>query len=350
MKRFAAFIVVLCLSSLTAFAADPLLPESFEGWQRSATIKHGNDPAQVDPAYPAVLKEYGFQDYESADYTRGGRRITIRAARFENVTGSYGAFSFYRSPDMQNEDIGDAAASSNNRILFFHSNLLIDATLDKVTAMSAADLRVLAKSLPSAHGNAATPPNLPGYLPKEHLVRETSRYIIGPAALSLVHAPISAEQVNFEKFHSDAEVAMGEYADHDQKSTMVIVSYPTKEIATERLQNFQTTMGDAPGFLAKRTGDKVVLMTGDLPLSDEKSLVGSVNFDATVSWTEATHLGARDNVGNLIVAAFGLIGILLVIGIIFGVVFGGARVLITRVLPGRFHKGDEGEFINLDLR
>ena len=74
------------------------------------------------------------------------------------------------------------------------------------------------------------------------------------------------------------------------------------------------------------------------------------SIDATVSWTEATHLGARDNVGNLIVAAFGLIGILLVIGIIFGVVFGGARVLITRVLPGRFHKGDEGEFINLDLR
>jgi len=349
MNRFAALIAVLCLSAGGAFAADPLLPENFEGWQRASTVKHGSDPAQVDAAMPAVLKEYGFHDYESADYTRGGRRITIRAARFDNVTGAYGAFSFYRSPEMQNEDIGDAAASSNQRILFFHSNVLVDATLDKVTAMSAADLRVLAKELPFARGNNATPPNLPGYLPKEHLVRETSRYIIGPTALALVHPPVTAEQVNFEKYPT-AEVALGDYSDRDQKSTMVIVSYPTKEIATERLQNFQNTMGSTPGFLAKRTGDKVVLMTGALPLSDEKSLVGSVNFDATVSWTEATRIAPRDNVGNLIVAAFGLIGILLVIGLVFGVFFGGARVLVTRFLPGRFHKGDEGDFINLDLR
>lgn len=350
MKRFALLTAVLCLCALGAYAADPLLPQSFEGWQRSATVKHGEDPSQVDPAFPAVLKEYGFHDFESAEYTRGDRRITIKAARFDSVTGSYGAFSFYRTPEMQNEDIGDAAASSNKRILFFHSNVLIDATLDKLTAMSAAELRGLAGELPSAKGNAATPPNLPGYLPKEHLVRETSRYIIGPAALALVHAPVTAEQVNFAKYGSDAEVAIGDYSDRDQRSTMVIVSYPTKEIATERLQNFQATMQSAPGFIAKRSGDKVILMTGYLPLSDEKGLVGSVNFDATVSWTEATKIAPRDNVGNLIVAAFGLIGILLVVGVIFGVVFGGARVLVQRYLPGRFHKTDEGEFINLDLR
>ena len=145
-------------------------PKVSRAGQRSATVKHGNDPEQVDPAYPAVLKEYGFHDYESADYTRGGRRITIKAARFDNVTGSYGAFSFYRSPEMQNEDIGDAAASSNNRILFFHSNVLVDATLDKVTAMSAADLRVLAKELPSASmATMRLRPTCPAYLPKETL-------------------------------------------------------------------------------------------------------------------------------------------------------------------------------------
>jgi hypothetical protein len=350
MKRFSAAVAVILLCTVGAFAANPLLPDSFAGWQRAKGVKQGENPSQVDPAYPAVLKEYGFHDFESAEYTRDGRHIKIKAARFDNVTGAYGAFSFYRSPDMQNEAIGDAASSSNNRILFFRSNILIDATLDKVTAMSAADLRALANELPTAKGNDATPPNLPGYLPKEHLVRETSRYIIGPNALALVHAPISAEQVNFEKFGSDAEVAIGDYADHDQKSTMVIVSYPTKEIATERLQNFEKTMQNAPGFVAKRSGDKVIMMTGDLPLGDEKALVGSVNFDATVSWTEATKIAAKDNVGNLIVAAFGLIGILLVIGAIFGVVFGGARVLVQRYLPSRFHKGDEGEFINLDLR
>lgn len=351
MKRFFILIALQCLCAAGIFAADaPLLPQSFAGWEMTQAVKHGENPTQVDAAFPAVLKEYGFHDFESAEYTRGGRRITIKAARFESVSGAYGAFTFYRAPEMQREQIGDDAASANARILFYHSNVLVDATLDQITAMSAADLRTLAKALPSAHGNDATPPNLPGYLPKEHAVAGTVKYVLGPQALALVRAPITAEQVNFEKYGSDAEVALGQYADSGDQSTMVVVSYPTKEIATERLHNFESTMQSAPGFIAKRSGDKVVLMTGTLPISDEKGLVGSVNFDATVSWTEATQLTPRENVGNLIVAVFSLIGVLLLVGLIFGVFFGGTRVLFRRVLPGRFHKEDEDEFISLDLR
>jgi hypothetical protein len=351
MKRFFTLIALICLSTVGVFAADAaLLPQSFAGWEKTQPMKHGDKPIQADAAFPAVLKEYGFHDFESAQYSRGGRHITIKAARFENVSGAYGAFTFYRAPEMQREQIGDDAASANTRILFYRSNVVVDATLDQITAMSAADLRALAKELPTAQGNDATPPNLPGYLPKEKLVSGTMKYVLGPQALTEVRAPITPEQVNFEKYGSDAEVALAQYADQNDRSTMVVVSYPTKEIATERLHNLESTMQSAPGFIAKRSGDKVVLMTGTLPTSDEKGLVGSVNFDATVSWTEATRLSARDNVGNLVVAAFSLIGVLLVIGLIFGVFFGGTRVLFQRILPGRFHKEDEDEFISLDLR
>ena len=351
MKRLFNLFAVLCSLTLGAFAADPtLLPQNFAGWDKTQVLKHGNKPEQADAAYPAVLKEYGFHDFESADYVRGNRHITIKAARFDNVSGAYGAYTFYRIPEMRAEQIGDDAASANTRILFYRSNVLVDASLDQVTAMSAADLRVLAKELPEATGNEATPPNLPAYLPKEKSVPNTVKYVMGPQALNLVHAPITAEQVNYEKFGSDAEVALGQYADRGDQSTMVVISYPTKEIAGERLRNFQSSMQSAPGFVAKRSGDKVILMTGNLPLSDAKSLVGSVNFDAVVSWTEATKLAAKDNVGNLIVGVFTLIGLLLIFGLIFGVFFGGTRVLFQRILPGRFHKEDEDEFISLDLR
>ncbi len=349
MKRFAVLIAVLCFLSLGTYAADSaLLPQNFAGWEKTQTLKHGVDPSQADAAFPAVLKEYGFHDFESADYTRGDRHITIKAARFDNASGAYGAFTFYRVPEMRREEIGDEAASANTRILFFRSNVLVDATLDQITAMSAADLRALVKELPEARGNDATLPNLPAYLPKEKAVPFTIKYVMGPQTLALVHAPITPEQVNFEKFGSDAEVALAQYADDGNRSTMVIVSYPTKEIATERLRNFESTMQAAPGFVAKRSGDKVILMTGNLPLSDAKGLVGSVNYDATVSWTEATKLAPRDNIGNLIVAIFSLIGILLLAGLGFGLFFGSTRVFMRRILPGRFH--NEDEFISLDLR
>ncbi len=352
MNRLFALVAVLCFS-LGAIAADPdaaaLLPQSFAGWEKTQTLKHGTDPVQADAAMPGVLKEYGFHDFESAQYTRGARKITIKAARFDNVTGSYGAFTFYRQPEMIPEKIGDDAASANTRILFYRSNVLVDATLDQVTAMSAADLRALAQELPKATGNDATAPILPGYLPREKSVPGTLKYVLGPVALSALHAPISNDQVDFEKF-TTAELAFADYADRGDRSTMVVVSYPTKEIATERLQNFEKTMGSAPGFIAKRSGDKVVLMTGNLSTGDEKALVGTVNFDATVSWTEQTKLTAKDNIGNLVVAMFTLAGILMLVGLIFGLFFGGIRVLFQRILPGRFHKEDEEEFISLDLR
>jgi hypothetical protein len=350
MRRLVLAIAVVCLS-LSAFAADPsILPANFAGWQKVPAVKHGEDPAQVDSAYPGVLKEYGFHDYEIADYSREGRKITVKAARFDSVTGSYGAFTFYRTPDMPEERIGDGAVDGHNRVLFFQSNLLLDVTLDQLTAMTAADLRELAKDLPKAQGNDATPPTVQSYLPKEKQVKGSVHFIRGPQALELVHAPINADQVNYAKFGTDAELAMADYADRDDHSTMVVISYPTNQIATERLQNFANTMQSSPGLVGKRTGNLVVLMTGSLPPDVEKGLVGSVNFDATVSWTEATVVAPKNNIGNLIVALFTLIGILLVVGLIFGVFMGGTRVLVQRFLPGRFHKEDEDEFISLDLR
>ena len=62
---------------------------------------------------------------------------------------------------MRTEQIGTKAASANERILFFRDNVLVDANFDRVTGMSAAELRELAGMLPAAKGPAANLPTLP---------------------------------------------------------------------------------------------------------------------------------------------------------------------------------------------
>ena len=42
------------------------------------------------------------------------------------------------------EKIGDGAASMNERVLFYRGNILVDAVFQKLSAMSAAELRELA--------------------------------------------------------------------------------------------------------------------------------------------------------------------------------------------------------------
>jgi hypothetical protein len=333
-----------------ACAADAnFLPKAFAGWTLTGTPQITQDPAKADSAYPAVLKEYGFLEAETANYTRDdGRKLTIKAARFKDATGAYGAFTFYRQPAMRLEQIGTKAASANERTLFFRSNILVDATFDRLTGMSAAELRDLAASLPAATGSNDKLPSLPQYLPKQNAVENSAKYILGSQALTAIGAPLTAEQVDFQY---EPEVLMQQYSLPDGAVTLMLVQYPTPQIAGERLRTLEPTANASPGALAlRRTGPILVVEGGDVDNSEARSLLGSVNYEAEVTWDEATSIPKRDNIGNLIVGIFGLIGILLLIMLIFGLFFGGFRILMQRLFPNRvFDRPAGAEIIQLHL-
>lgn len=351
MKRYVTVALLSILLSGLALAADGkgVLPKSFAGWTLSETPQTITDAAQVDAAYPAVLKEYGFSGAETATYTRAdGRRLTVKAATFNDATGAYGAFTFYRHPEMTTEQIGTKAASANRRILFFRDNVLIDANFDRVTGMSAAELRDLAAQLPAAKGAAGNLPNLPEYLPKNDAVQNSAKYILGPQALLATKIPLSPEQVDFSH---EPEILTQNYSTKSGPLTLMVIAYPTPQIAGERLRVLQSAAQASPNsFLVRRSGPLVDVVTGTIGSSEAQALLNSVNYEAEVTWNEATSMSKRDNIGNLIVAIFTLIGILLLVGLIFGIFFGGIRVLLTRVFPrGGFARSEDNDIIRLHL-
>ena len=330
LKLFAFVALIIALTG--AAAAQELLPKSFAGWTQTGDVKTVTQPGQADAAYPAVLNEYGFTEAETATYSRpDGRTLTVKAAQFKDATGAYGAFTFYRDPAMKSEQIGTKAASANQRILFFRSNVLVDAAFDRITGMSAAELRDLAGMLPEAKGQASNLPNLPEYLPKQDAVENSAKYILGPQALAATQTPLSAELAGFKW---EPEILTQNYSTPDGPVTLMLVEYPNPQIAIERLRAFQASNSSAANFTVRRTGPILVAETGNTASSDAKTLLNSVNYEAEVTWNEATSMSKRDNIGNLLMAVFGLIGILLLIGVIFGVFFGGIRVLISRYFPG----------------
>ncbi len=81
--------------------APALLPQQFGGWQMQGSPQISTDPATADPTNAAVLKEYRFTDLATANYTRDdGRTLKIRAARFADASGAFGAYTFYLQPEM----------------------------------------------------------------------------------------------------------------------------------------------------------------------------------------------------------------------------------------------------------
>jgi hypothetical protein len=340
-------IAVLLLAATVAWAAlppvpPPLLPAEFAGWQRSGEARTSTDPSTADAAYVPVLKEYGFQDFAAATYIQGGRKLMVRAARFHDASGAYGAFTFYKQPGMQTEKIGDQGASNDLRVLFYRGNILVDAKFDRLTAMSAAELRELASDLPKPPPDAAKLPTLPQYLPKQSYLAHTAKYVLGPAGLESIDAPLPAALIEFNR---GAELVLGRYSTSEGVATLTMISYPTPQIAADRLRAIEAAnaspQSGPDSLLAKRTGPIVALVTGDISPAEGKALLASVNYEADVTWNQQTSLSKKDNIGNLIVAIFTLIGILLLIAVVIGFAFGGLRVLLQKVLPGRVFQRDE---------
>lgn len=348
-KRLSIPAIVLFLACLGFARAPSVLPPSFNGWQLDKTsIRLGSDPASIDGADAAVLNEYGFKDFESGVYQRNGRKMQIKVARFKDATGAYGAFTYYVQPQWRKEDIGDRAASNNRRILFSRSNLLVDATLQDVTAMSAADLRALADALPKAKGNLAGLPTLQDELPKQSYIPHSLRYIEGPVGLERLGVPIPASLVDFSM---GPELVFARYRTSSGEAYMTLISYPTPQIAADRLKALQAAQLPAGPFHFKRSGPLVIVLNGNVPENEAEALLASVNYDAEVTWNQPTKLNPRDNIGNLIVGIFMLIGVILVIALIFGFAFGGVRVLAKKIFPNRvFDRPEDAEIIQLNLK
>lgn len=335
-----------------------LLPTEFSAWQKTASSA-SQDAAQADPANSALMKEYGFTDFERATYTHDGHKLQVHAARFADAGGAYGAFTFYKQPDMLVERIGDQGGSLNNLILFYRGNVLVRVELEQMTAMSAAELRELAAALPPAPPSVANLPSLPTYLPRQGYRKNSARYVVGPIGLSLIGSPLPASVIDFSR---GAEVALGKYDGAAGAADLLLISYPTPQMAGERAralegliqttnqQNAAQSAGNAPVQMVRRSGPLVAFASGYLTSSEARSLIAAVNYDANVTWNEPTFLGKRNNIGNLMVAALMLCAIILVSALAAGVAFGGVRILVKRFLPGRvFDRATDVEIIRLKL-
>ena len=361
--RIPRFVAILPFSSILVVGvcfADPsaapasnpaILPQAFAGWQMSQAPHTSADPAAADPVNAALLKEYGFSDFEAVTYSReDGRRLTVKAARFQDASGAYGAFTYYKIPDMQKEKIGDQGASLNQRVLFFRGNILVDAVFERLSAMSAAELRELSDHLPRPPASAENLPALPRYLPTKFYLNNTAKYILGPLGLEKTAAPLTAQYVDFSR---GAEVILGNYHTSDGGATLMLINYPTPQIATAQLNLIEAAqqahqLGESQ-IAVRRTGPILVLISGQVG-SDANALLSSVNYDADVTWNENTYFTRRDNAANLIVGVILLAAIICGLSVVTGVAFGGFRVVVKRLFPNKvFDRPDQLEFIALHL-
>ena len=318
-----------------------LLPQTFAGW-----IRTGVPAAVPNPGDDAILHEYGLDQSASATYASRTNQLTVRAWRFGDATGAYGAFTLDRQPTMRVEAIGHDAAASGDHFLFWKGITVVEVSFAHPTRDERADVTALAAQIPPAAGDKSVPPSLPSYLPTAQLDPATVRYAIGPLAYARMGGALPAEAVGFSQ---DAEVVVAQYGPPGAQATLTLIMYPTPQIAGAHLKAIDD-LANSSGLLAKRSGPLVAVLSGSYPASKAQQLLSQVRFNdyVTINHPEG-YISENMKLYRLLMGITVLVVILVCAALLLGFFLGGGRALI-RVLRGKpVSSVTEEEFISLHL-
>jgi len=348
---------------ITSTVQKALLPDAFAGWVSADKPTTFTEASQADQANAAALKEYDFTDGALATYKRSGQSLSLRALRFHDASGAFGAYSFYRQNGWPKEEIGTGATSNNNRVLFWVGNSVVDANFSRIGPMSGSELRELAGELPPLDGPRALPPPIMGNLPIESLTPETTHYALGPAGYAGAGGVLPADLVGFDR---GAEAVTANYSLRSNPATLTIIDYPTPQMAAAQETKIRAYIkagsaavppwpkplvdSDLAGLEVRRSGPLVAIVSGDAIPEESHKLLATVHYESEITSIPQPTDSEVFKTGKLLMGIVTLVIIGASAAILLGFFLGGGRALyrIARGKPASSMY--EVEFIRLDLR
>jgi hypothetical protein len=309
------FLLALLIPALAQAA---IWPDAIGAYHRTAVSK----PVLADGP---IWDEYGLRESETATYENGSAKFTATAWRLQDPTGALAAYDWQRPAKSEPAKVGALAAETADSLLLVHGNYLLSFSGYKPTTL---ELDPIVESLRNVDTSAL--PALPGYLPSQGLVPGSERYITGPASLGKFNPGIPP---SVAAFHLGAEAQLGVYHGPKGETVLTIFNYPTHQIAMQQAANLVRIFGAE----VKRSGPLVAVILSPPDPDAAERLLAQVRYQAEVTRDERVPT-LRDNIGNLVVNAFVLTGLLLVFCVVSGLAVGGTRAYLRH-----FRKGEDPE-------
>lgn len=350
-------------NAVTISLPRPLLPDAFAGWVAEGAPQTISDPAQADAANAAALKEYGFQNGLLVTYKREGETLTVRALRFGDLSGAYGAYTFYRGTGWPKEQIGSGAASDHNRVLFWHGNTMVDANFSHIGPMSGSELRELAGRLPDSQGSSAQPPPVLANLPPKWLDGQSTHYALGPVGYTGAGGVLPAELVGFDR---GAETVTANYTLASGPATLTLIDYPTPQMAEAQESKIRSYIqagskaqpafpkpladSDQASLEVRRSGPIVAIVSGDAIPDESHRLLESVHYEAEFVTIPQPTESEVAKTGRFLLGVASLVLVGSLAAILLGLFLGGGRALYRWARGRPISSVYEAEFIRLDLR
>ena len=293
---------------LPALACAAILPDAIGPYRKTAS-------PPVTLSDRPIWQEYGLKSSEAGAYEGEGKQFTVTAHQLGDTTGAMAVFDWQRDPKAAPSKVASLAAETADSLLFVHGNYLLAFNGYKP---STPELDAVVASLKNI--DTTTLPSLPGFLPSGDMVPNSERYIMGPAGLQKFDPGIPP---SVAAFHLGVEAQFGVFHSPKGDIALAIFNYPTHQIAMRKIAEFS----QLPGAVAKRSGPLVAVILSPADPDAAERLLAQVRYEAAVTLSEYVPT-RRDNIGNLVINAFVLIGILLTFSLVAGLFVGGFRAVL----------------------
>jgi hypothetical protein len=263
----------------------------------------------------ALWREFGLVDTETIQ--QGARTIT--AQHMKDLTGALAAWQWQRTAADHPCAAAAFCAQDGKRTLISEDNYLLTIA---GPPPNQAQLAGFLKTLPNLRDTSL--PAILTFVPRNGLVPNSSRYILGPESFEAFAPELSTTKPGFNE-GAEAQVAQYELG-KDVRAHLAIFYYPTPEMA--RLH--------APAFRAlanvhvKRSGVLLALVFGGATAAQADTLLSRIEYEARITWNDVPPPSPIKPLYRLLLNIMWMSIALSTLALFAGLIYAGMRVYRRR--------------------
>jgi hypothetical protein len=350
-------LLIVLLLLVPSLRAETLLPSHFGKWTASNTVQSPAMPANAKE----VLTESGLESAETRAYSNGNAAITVTTYRLHDSSGAYEAYTFFQEPKNscpQSSELTPCSApvdaSSEKARVALVGNILI--IMDKAGSLTREDLDALSKQI-NAKADKTPPPPIPNYLPTRDRIPGTEKYALGPAAFRAALSTLNRSECRVLSdavgFSSGAEAMFAQYQNKGDTAVALLIDYPTPQLAGLHWKHLEQALppsSKSDGTSIERKGTLLAIVLAPSSSGYAARVRDAVNYETQVTWNEPTHTITDPPITTVLAKIIIATGVFMLVAIVFGVAFGGVRVLLKNLFPGKvFDRPEQMDVLQLGL-
>src|SRR5229473_6245308 len=246
---FCACAFFLLALAAPAGAQTSLLPDQLATWHASgpATTVKSSD---LGPKWARweegeqILAESKVVKIQDRPYKKGADQLGLRLYQFKDPSSAYEFYTFAVVPGMQPLGAGEHSAIRQDDARVLVGNFVVQAGLSE--HLPPTTLQEVMDAL-KARTDQTPLPAIRNYLPTEGRVFGSEKYAAGPqgfqSAAKLLESPEIAGLVNEVGFErDDAEAMFAQYHTGKGEAVLLLIEYPTPQLAEQHLHHFETDL------------------------------------------------------------------------------------------------------------